>query len=173
MKRTDRSTASTASAAGGAAPRALLMRIGFLLNRTALQTRQQAQAALEPLGLIPPQVAVLSALESEGPQTQRALGALLKIDPTTMVWLIDGLERKNLVQRDAHPKDRRAYLVRSTPAGRALYQRAWRRLDQLQEQFLAPLSGTEREELRRLLLKLFRHVPTQGIPSKFFARNPS
>ena len=82
-----------------ASPRSLMSRIGYLLNRPALQIRRMAEAALKPLGLVPPHMAVISTLASEGPQTQRALGAWLKVDPATMVWLIDHLEKKGLVRR--------------------------------------------------------------------------
>jgi DNA-binding MarR family transcriptional regulator len=151
-----------------ALPRGLMTRIGYLLNRPALQIRQMAQAALKPLGLIPPYIAVLSTLLTEGPQTQRALGERLKIDPTTMVWLIDGLEKKRFVRRGVHPKDRRAHLVAAAPSGKIVYERAVRRLDALEDQFLTPLTKNERDILRRLLRKLFEHVPTQGISPKIF-----
>jgi DNA-binding MarR family transcriptional regulator len=145
-----------------------MTRIGYLLNRPALQIRQMAQAVLKPFGLIPPHFGVMATLASEGPQTQRALGGLLKVDPTTMVWLIDHLEKAGFVRRGTHPDDRRAHLVELSSAGKAAYQRASKRLDQLDEEFLAPLSKSERNDLRRLLRKLLQNVPTQKIPSKMF-----
>ncbi|MFA5975485.1 MAG: MarR family transcriptional regulator [Elusimicrobiota bacterium] len=143
-------------------PRGLMARIGYLLNRPALQIRQRAQGILSPMGLIPPHVAVLSTLHTEGPLTQRALGQWLKIDPTTMVWLIDALEKKGVVRRDAHPQDRRAYLIKLTPSGEALFRQANKQLDQMDKEFLAPLSKNEQGDLRRLLIKLFRNLTTQG-----------
>src|SRR5579872_2128607 len=145
-------------------PRGLMSRIGYLLNRPALQIRRMAAAALEPLGLIPPHMAIISTLNDEGPQTQRALGTKLKIDPTTMVWLIDALEKKELVRRGDHPEDRRAHLVELSSGGQAAFRQAAQRLDRLEDEFLAPLSKKEREDLKRLLTKLFQSVPTQGIP---------
>jgi DNA-binding MarR family transcriptional regulator len=129
-----------------------------------------AEAALEPLGLIPPHIAVLSTLHSEGSQTQRALGTVLKIDPTTMVWLIDGLEKKGLVRRGKHPQDRRAHLVELSHEGKAAFQRAARRIDRLEDDFLEPLSKKEQDDLKRLLVKLCQSVPVQGIGPKFFEK---
>lgn len=146
-----------------------MSRIGYLLNRPALQIRRMAETALKPLGLIPPHMAILSTLHTEGPQTQRALGTRLKIDPTTMVWLIDALEKKGLVRRGEHPEDRRAHLVELSPKGKAAFERATQRLDHLEDEFLAPLSKKERTDLKRLLTKLFQSVATQGIPPKFFS----
>src|SRR5260370_35936021 len=102
----------TPHAAAPLVPRGLASRIGYLLNRPAVMIRRQAQKILEPLGIIPPHMGVISILRGEGPLTQRALGAHLKIDPTTMVWLIDALEKKAFIRRDPHPQDRRAHLVR-------------------------------------------------------------
>jgi len=85
-----------------------------------------------------------------------------------MVWLIDDLEKKGFVRRGEHPKDRRAHLVELAPSGKAVFHKAAKRLDQLEEEFLAPLSKSEGEDLRRLLRKLLQNVPTQGIPPKMF-----
>ena len=153
-----------------APPRGLMSRIGYLLNRPALQIRRMAEAALDPLGLVPPPMAVLSTLYSEGPRTQRALGSALRIDPTTMVWLIDGLEKMALVHRRKHPDDRRAHLVELSPEGKAAFRRAAQVLGRVEDQFLSPLTGPEREDLKRLLGKLFPNVPMQGIPPKFFEK---
>jgi DNA-binding MarR family transcriptional regulator len=147
-----------------------MSRIGYLLSRPTLEFQRLAQAALEPLGLIPPHMGVLSTLHFEGPQTQRALGVLLKVDPTTMVWLIDGLEKKRLVRRGEHPKDRRAHLVGLSSAGQAAFRRAAQALNHVEDEFLAPLSKKERDDLKRLLAKLFRSVPMQGIPSRYFVK---
>jgi DNA-binding MarR family transcriptional regulator len=152
----------------GLEPRPLNTRVGYLLNRIALQIRQMAQEALKPLGMIPPHMAVLSTILAKGPQTQRGIGKLLKIDPTTMVWLIDDLEKKRLVRRGKHPEDRRAHLVELGPAGTAAFHRAARRLAQMEDHFLAPLSKKERDHLKRILTKLYWHVPTQGISPALF-----
>jgi len=174
MRQTNRTRleprAKTLSNSGAALPRELMTHIGYLLNRPARQIRQMAQDALQPFGLIPPHFAVVSTLQSEGPHTQRMLGELLKIDATTMVWLIDDLEKKGFVRRDEHPEDRRAHLVKLTPSGVTLFRRAARKLDQLEKRFLEPLSKNEREDLKRLLTKLFKSVSTQALAPKCFTK---
>jgi DNA-binding MarR family transcriptional regulator len=151
-------------------PRGLRRRVGYLLNRPALLIRERAQNLLKAFGLIPPHFAVMATLESEGPLTQRALGKLLRVDPTTMVWIIDHLEKGGFVRRGKHPQDRRAYLVELSASGKSTYERASKQLDQLDEEFLAPLSKTEREDLRRLLTKLFQNVTTQTVSPHLFER---
>jgi DNA-binding MarR family transcriptional regulator len=145
-----------------------MSRIGYLLNRPALEIRQKVEGALAPLHIIPPHMGILSTLLYSGPQTQRSLGTMLKVDPTTMVWLIDGLEKKGLVRRGEHPKDRRAHLVELSAEGKALYRRAGDLISRVEDEFLAPLSKTEQHQLKQLLTKLFQSVPMQAIPPKFF-----
>jgi DNA-binding MarR family transcriptional regulator len=136
-----------------------MMRVGYLLNRPAIEMRRRAEHILKPLGIIPPHFGVIATLQSEGPLTQRDLGRILRIDPTTMVWLIDHLEKRGFVRREEHPRDRRAHLVNLSAAGKTAFDRASHHLEQLEQEFLAPLTKTERMDLRRLLTKLFDSVP--------------
>src|SRR5206468_1199571 len=99
-------------------PAAALEIMGFLLNRPAFQLHDITRNALRPLGLIPPDLGILSILDSSGPQSQRVLGDRLKIDRTTMVGRIDELEEHGLVKRESDPKDRRVYLITLRPAGK-------------------------------------------------------
>jgi DNA-binding MarR family transcriptional regulator len=54
------------------------------------------------------------------PMPMRELAALLGIDPPNLTTLVDDLERAGLVERQAHPSDRRVKLVVATPGGAAL-----------------------------------------------------
>jgi DNA-binding MarR family transcriptional regulator len=71
-------------------------------------------------GLTPARAEVLWLLHRTGPCTQRALSEQLKCTPRNVTGLIDVLEQTGLVERTAHPSDRRAILVRLSDAGRAL-----------------------------------------------------
>jgi DNA-binding MarR family transcriptional regulator len=71
-----------------------------------------------------------------------------------MVALIDDLEGKGHVIRQRHPRDRRAFLVHPTEAGRAVKTAAIRILDEQQQRYLAPLTPAERQQLGALLKRL-------------------
>jgi DNA-binding MarR family transcriptional regulator len=105
-------------------------------------------------GLVAPQYGMMFLLDLEGPMTQNELGAYVAVDKATMVRMIDGLEEKKWVLRVPSPKDRRANQLRLTPAGKQIIKR----LDQLrkraEEEFLAPLSETERAQLSVIVNKL-------------------
>ncbi len=58
------------------------------------------------------------------------------------------------MERQRHPRDRRAFLIHPTETGRAAKARAVRILDRQQDLFMAGLTRAEREQLAALLKKL-------------------
>jgi DNA-binding MarR family transcriptional regulator len=58
------------------------------------------------------------------PMPMRELAAILGVDPPNLTPVVDDLEQAGLVERQAHPTDRRVKLVVATPAGAALAQKA-------------------------------------------------
>ena len=60
---------------------------------------------------------LMSALRYGGPRRMRDLGDELGVTARNVTGLVDALQREGLVERMPHPGDRRATLVRLTPAG--------------------------------------------------------
>lgn len=52
-----------------------------------------------------------------GPMTMRELAAALATDAPYTTLVVDGLERRGLVARSVHPRDRRSKIVTVTPEG--------------------------------------------------------
>jgi len=146
-----------------ALPPSMRDRVPFLLYRAAEQSHSLANDMLARMELSARQVGILTLVTEREPMTQKALGDLLRIDRTTMVTLIDDLERKGLVVRQRHPRDRRAFLVWPTEPGRTAKIEAVAILDEQQRCFLAPLTAAERQELGALLKRLQR--PPKRLPS--------
>jgi MarR family transcriptional regulator, lower aerobic nicotinate degradation pathway regulator len=126
----------------------------YLLNRAACAVRKMAEDALAPYDINPKHYGILATIAIKGPLTQQSLGELIQIDRTTIVQLVDDLERMGAVVRGQTPGDRRAYALELTAAGKALLQKAGPRMLATQEQFFEPLLPEERTELQRLLTKL-------------------
>lgn len=72
--------------------------------------------------------------------------------------LTDELEKEGLVARKDDPADRRAYTVKLTPAGRALFGRMATVHERWVIQLLAGLNGGEKTRVYRLLAKLKQHL---------------
>lgn len=137
-----------------ALPRVLADRPGALLVRAARSGQELATKRLAPMGLSVQLCGVLILL-GEGPISQHSLGEQLGIDRTTVVELIDSLEKRGIVKRQRNPTDRRSYALSLTPQGRTLQKQAVRVFDAAADELLAPLKASERraftEMLRRLL----------------------
>jgi len=157
-------------ASGAAEPRraglppSMRDRVPFLLYRAAELSHSLANDMLARVQLTARQVGILTLVVEWEPMTQKALGDTLRIDRTTMVSLIDDLERKGYVLRQRHPSDRRAYLVQATETGRVAKVRAVAILDEQQNRFLAPLTPAQRHQLGALLSRL--QQPSDRMPGE-------
>jgi len=137
-----------------ALPPSMRDRVPFLLYRAAELSHSLANDMLARIQLTARQAGILTLVTEREPMTQKALGAMLRIDRTTMVSLIDDLESKGYVVRRRHPRDRRAFLVQPTPSGRAAKVHAIAILDEQQDRFLARLTSAQRQQLGALLKQL-------------------
>jgi DNA-binding MarR family transcriptional regulator len=86
------------------------------------------------------------------PMPMRDLAAVLGLDPPNLTPVVDDLERAGLVERRAHPGDRRIRLVVATPAGEALAAEAADILDRPPPGLLS-LPAADLEALVRILAR--------------------
>jgi MarR family transcriptional regulator, lower aerobic nicotinate degradation pathway regulator len=135
-------------------PHALRASPGFLLGKAAQQGAELAERALRPLALKARHYGVLVTLRDHGPLAQHELGQLLRIDRTTMVAVVDHLERLGFVRRGLQPADRRTYQVQLTTAGQAALAQAYGAITGADAALVARLSAQERAQLVMLLHKL-------------------
>src|SRR5919109_1057173 len=78
------------------------------------------QQGLAERGLTVARAGLIWELQENGPCTQRALSRALRVTPRNVTGLVDALEADGVLERTAHPSDRRATLVTLTEKGRAL-----------------------------------------------------
>jgi DNA-binding MarR family transcriptional regulator len=99
----------------------------------------------------------LASLRRVGAPYQRSPTELYRALMRTsggITHLVDRLEDDGLVERIPDPADRRGLLVRLTPKGRGLVDRAGPSHLETERGMLAPLTKQEQAELARLLRKL-------------------
>jgi DNA-binding MarR family transcriptional regulator len=135
-------------------PPSMRDRVPFLLFRASQISLAAANRMLAPMGLNARHVGILTMVTELAPMTQKALGEALGIDRTTVVTLLDELASMGYIARQRHPRDRRAFLVVPTAAGRDAKLAAIRILDEQQRRFLAPLTAAERTQLAALLKRI-------------------
>jgi DNA-binding MarR family transcriptional regulator len=134
-------------------PESLAARPGALLVIAARTGQELARRRLRPMGLSVQMCGVLNVLAS-GPISQQGLGEQLGIDRTTVVELIDELERKGVVVRVRNPADRRSYALKLTPRGRIVQKRAATVFDAAAAEFFRPLKATEQKALADMLRRM-------------------
>jgi DNA-binding MarR family transcriptional regulator len=86
----------------------------------AVTVEQYMQAGLIARGLTRARATVIWQLHRQGPVTQQQLARTIGVTARNITALVDGLQASGFVQRDPHPVDRRALLVRLTEAGAAV-----------------------------------------------------
>jgi DNA-binding MarR family transcriptional regulator len=115
----------------------------------------QAYAALE-LNLT--QASLLAYLyehqQARGPLRQTQLAKGLGLGRAATGTMIDGLERRGLVERGADPDDRRAWLVSVTAAGKDLVGPINAIDREVRAELRLDIPRAERQQLARLLLRL-------------------
>jgi DNA-binding MarR family transcriptional regulator len=85
---------------------------------------------------------------------QRQIGAVLGLDPSAVVALVDDLESLGLVQRQPDPDDRRTRLVSPTPAGLTMLEKVSPVVGRVQERSMGGLTAAERDTFVRLLRRV-------------------
>src|SRR5262249_35996775 len=111
----------------------LLVQLGFHLAR-------QFAERLAPLGLEPRHAGMLTRLAAYEGLSQQALGELIGLTPTRMVFLVDELEQRGLVERRRNTADRRSYALYLTTQGQVPLRQIQTGRTGQQDQIGAPLT---------------------------------
>ena len=139
------------------APNRLRTLPSWLLNQVALPAQRIVTETLAEIDARRPYYSVLAALDEFGPASQAALGRRCGIDRSDMVALVTELAAAGRVERTPDPDDRRRNVVTITDAGREFLGALDQRIQEAQDELLAPLGPAERAELVRLLGAVLIH----------------
>ena len=115
---------------------------------------RQFAEQLAPLGVEPRHVGMLTRLAANEGMSQQAIGELIGLNPTQMVFLVDDLEDRGFVERRRNPADRRSYGLFLTDSGRDMLAKVQAEARVHQAALGAPLSAAEQEQLTSLLRRL-------------------
>jgi DNA-binding MarR family transcriptional regulator len=135
-------------------------RLTYLLGRVASSARDQANRALQPLGLDTRHYAVLTVIASQDAPSQRTIADALGIDRATVVALADDLEQQGFARRAPSPDDRRAKRLELTALGRQVLKRGHALMEKCEARFVGTLSVAEQRQLGAMLEKL---LPEGGV----------
>jgi DNA-binding MarR family transcriptional regulator len=128
--------------------------VGFLLAQVGARAARQFAAALAPLELAPSDAGILRLLSQAQGISQQELARRLDMHASRLVAVIDALEKRGLVTREANPQDRRLYSLNLSQAGRETLAEIGRVARGHDEAMCAGLNADERESLALSLQKI-------------------
>lgn len=126
-----------------------------LVGRLFWQMRPRMLSVAGELGLTPPQMFALRALDPERPVPMRELAVELHCDSSNVTGLVDGLEAQGLVERRPAEHDRRVRMLVVTERGAQVR----RRINEVVEEVPPALESLSAEDQRALRDILRRALP--------------
>jgi len=131
--------------------------LGYLLAIAEVPTRRAFQRHVgQPYDLRPVEFTLLMLLQTNTQASPKQIAAALRMPAPHVTTLVDRLAARDLIARQRHPHDGRAVRVVLTEAGQALAERLQAVSLTMEDGVQATLTGPERAQLKRLLLKLAR-----------------
>ena len=129
--------------------------LGFHLRVAQLRALGAFAEAVGDSSLTPLLAGTLVVIAANPEINQTDLAALLVVDPSTMVRLIDQLVKRDWVVRETATHDRRHTFPRLTAAGRTALAELNAKIAVSEELMAARLSREEREQLLTLLRRFW------------------
>jgi DNA-binding MarR family transcriptional regulator len=117
----------------------------------ARQVRQMSKQALAPWDITPSHARAMGVLTRHGQIRLSELSDHLHIAPRTATEVVDALQERGFVQRQADPDDRRATLVSLTDEGKRVSDAIRSTRATEAERFFGTLSAVDRAHLSRIL----------------------
>jgi DNA-binding MarR family transcriptional regulator len=128
--------------------------LGYHLRRAQSAVFQDFAATMNGADVTPGQFGVLALIEANTGLSQTRLAEILGIDRSTLVAVIDKLERQGLVERAARPNDRRSHALRLSRHGQSRFVSLAGMVKKHETRIARRLSARERETLIDLLQRI-------------------
>ncbi|AJO79164.1 MULTISPECIES: MarR family winged helix-turn-helix transcriptional regulator [Pseudomonas] len=130
--------------------------IGYALRRAQLKLFQNLIGRLSAHDLRPAQFSALAIIEQNPGLMQADLARALAIEPPQVVPLLNKLEERALAVRVRCKPDKRSYGIFLSKSGETLLKELKRIAAESDQDATAALDSQEREELLRLLKKVYQ-----------------
>ena len=128
--------------------------VGYHLRMTQVMVFTDFDRELTGLNITPAIFGVLEILNHNKGLTQTRLANAIGLDRSSLVPLLDKLQKRDLVAREASTKDRRSNHLFLTPEGKSLLAKADKRVRLHEKRMLASLTKAETKQLFKLLMKV-------------------
>ena len=128
--------------------------IGYWLCTTSHAYERAMNEELTAQGITFRQCQVLAWLAMEGEQSQIELADRMRIEPPTLVRVLDRMERDGLVSRSSCAEDRRRKMIKPLAKARPIWKKIVASAEVVRARAIGGLSKQETATLRKLLGKV-------------------
>jgi MarR family 2-MHQ and catechol resistance regulon transcriptional repressor len=135
----------------------LSLKVFIALSRVQRFLMDISNKSAQSYGLNPTEFAVLELLYHKGNQPLQQIGEKILIASGSITYVVDKLEKKELVVRKPCPRDRRVIFAELTVQGHKLMGEIFPNHEQKLHEALSMLMSDEKQELLLLLKKIGKH----------------
>ncbi len=134
--------------------------IGFWIHRVYQASRNEMYKAFREQGedITPEQWAVLIRLWEQDGRAQTELSEVTFRDAPTMSRIVDGLEKRGLLERRAHESDGRVRVVHLTRAGKGLQKKLVPVVERIVQRMVAGIDERALVTTRSTLRAMFENL---------------
>ncbi|ABQ25335.1 MarR family winged helix-turn-helix transcriptional regulator [Geotalea uraniireducens] len=140
--------------------------LGYVINKTALALKNELGRRFKPYDITVEQWRVLNRLWEKDGLTQKELAEQIFKDQPNTTRILDKLQNKGIIRREASPDDRRAFIINLTGEGRMLRAQLLPVACQMGEDVFTGISEEEQLLLKVLLNKICANIDTISADEK-------
>ena len=136
----------------------LSLKLFIVLSRATRAIHDLAEEDIRTYGLNPTEFAVLELVYHKGDQPIQQIGKKVLLSSGSITYVVDKLEKKQLLLRKSCPKDRRVTYAVITDQGKQLMDQIFPKHKQAIDTIFSGLEESEKSQLIELLKKLGFHA---------------
>lgn len=125
--------------------------VGFWICTASNAFQRAFNEELAPQGMTFRQAQVLGCLALEGTLSQTDLAERMRIEPPTLVGILDRMERDGWIRRDGDKQDRRRKLIQALPEAKPAWSKIVATAKRVRQRATRGMSAAQLAELRELL----------------------
>lgn len=130
--------------------------VSYWVGLTSHLFETALNSELSGTGITLRQVQVLACLALYGEMAQKELAGQLRIEPSTLVRILDRMERDSWIERGEAPHDRRKKIIRTTDKATTKWKTIIERGERMEKRALEGVSQSQLEIMKNTLA-LIRH----------------
>lgn len=127
--------------------------IGFLLRQAQTAVRGAIERAIQPLGVTPAQLSLLSVLMHEGVVSSADLAKLAMMTAQSAGGVVQNMEKAGWVQREKARTHGRIIWLKLTAEGRRVAAQAQKRAGEIEREILRGIDGPTEAIIRAWLVE--------------------